>query len=333
MKDLLIVLTARCSSDRFPNKVLAEVDGLPLIYWIALRLKATKNSRVIIATTTSPSDDPLVEIAESFEEISLYRHPEVNDVVGRMTGALELYGEGAKYIFRALGDCPFIAPEILDESVKTMKANKSDAFLWMLPPEVLPVYGAREFPYSIAGWRKIDRNSKGEEREHVDMWFSRNRNRFKIAYHDPPDSVYFRTYRLEVDWPEDLELVRKVAKGVGMLESLPEINHFIDNNPDVARLNVKRVEKTGPTISYNYRERRSWFKLMQGVPVVAWDGSIWNAPNEKATPVFCSSGKCLVGYGWEGELHTREGHRIKGFSRISCPCGTGKVWQSPIRGR
>jgi len=330
MKDLLIILTARCGSDRFPNKVLAEVEGLPLIYWIGTRLKDTENAQVVIATTTSPDDDPLVEIAEA-KYMPIYRHPDPDDVVGRMTAALELYGEGAKYIFRALGDSPFIATEILDEAIKTLEATKSDAFLWMLPPEVLPVYGAREFPYSIAGWHKINRNAKGEEREHVDMWFSRNRNRFKIAYHDPPDSVYFRTYRLEVDWPEDLELVRRVAKEVGMLAPLSEINRYIDNNPDVARLNIKQVEKTGPTISYNYRERRAWFKLMQGVPVVAWDGSIWDAPDEKATPIFCSSGKCLVGYGWEGELHTKEGHRIKGFSRISCSCGTGKVWRSPIK--
>ena len=332
MKDLLIVLTARCSSDRFQNKVLAEVKGKPLVSWIITRLTATKRARVVLGTTTSPEDDPLVEIAEALH-IPLYRHPEPNDVVGRMMGALELYGDGAKYMFRALGDSPFIATEILDESVKTMEATKSDAFLWMLPPEVLPVYGAREFPFSVASWHRIDRNSKGQEREHTDMWFSRNRSKFKIAYHDPPDSVYFRTYRLEVDWPEDLELVREVAKGVGMLTPLSEINRYIDNNPDVAQLNIKKVEKTGPTVSYSYRERRSWFKLMQGVPVVAWDGSIWDAPNEKATPIFCSSGKCLVGYGWEGELHTREGHRIKGFSRISCSCGTGKVWQSPIRGR
>jgi len=332
LKDLLIVLTARCSSDRFPNKVLAEVKGKPLISWIATRLKATKNARVVLGTTTSPEDDPLVEIAEALH-IPLYRHSEPNDVVGRMMGALEIYGDGVNYMFRALGDSPFIATEILDETIKTMQTTKSDAFLWMLPPEVLPVYGAREFPFSIAGWRRIHRNAKSEEREHTDMWFSKNRDRFKIVYHDPPDSAYFRTYRLEVDWIEDLELVKAVAEGVGMLAPLPEVNHYIDNNPEIARFNIKKVEKTGPTVSYSYRERRSWFKLMQGAPVVAWDGSIWDAPNEKATPIFCSSGKCLVGYGWEGELHTREGHRIKGFSRISCPCGTGKVWRSPIKGR
>ncbi len=299
------------------------------MWWIVKRLSVVKDSIVIIATTQNKEDDALETMARE-AKLPCYRHKDPDDVVGRISGVLEMF-PNAKYVVRALGDCPFMEPLILKEVVNTLDRFHTEAFSWMLPPENLPVYGAREFPYSIYGWGKINAASKGFEREHVDMWFNRHRDRFKMVYHEPPPSDYFRLYRLEVDWPEDLELVRQVAKGPGMLASIPEVNRFLDDNPDVVALNSMRHEKTGPTISHTYRERRAWYKAMSGKPMVDWQGGVWNPPSPSATPVFCANGHCLVGYGHDGNLYTKEGHCIRGYSRIACACGAGKVWKNPIR--
>jgi len=329
MKNLTIVLTARCGSSRFPNKVVADVVGKPLIWWIVKRLLQTKNSLVVLATTQQKEDDILEDIART-ANVQCYRHPNPDDVIGRVTSVVNMFPDTG-YVLRALGDCPFISPEILDEAVNTLEIASAEAFAWMLPAETMPVYGSREFPYTIKAWKKIERNAKSGQREHVDMWYNHNRHLFKIVYHEPPPSSYFRLYRLEVDWPEDLELIRHIARDVGMLSPVPEINRYLDEHPDIAATNIERHEITGPTVSYNYKLRRSWYRMMQGQPVYDWEGNIWKSPDAKSIPVFCNSGLCLLGYGHEGQLYTKEGHVIKGYSRLTCNCGAGKIWRSPIR--
>lgn len=329
--DLIIVLTARCGSERFPRKVVQLVKDKPLIVWIAERLKAVDNSVVIIATTSNKEDDELEDIAKTYDVIC-YRHDDPNDVVGRVTAVFDMFPK-AHYVMRALGDCPFIDPTIVKRARDCLEIYNSDAFCWMQPPETLPVYGAREFPYSRHAWNMIDMGSKGEEREHTDMWYNNHRETVRIVYHEPPSSSYFRTYRLEVDYPEDLEMVRAVANDIGMLASIPDVNRFLDNHPEIVNINKNRHEKTGPIISHDYAIRRKWFKQMVGKPVVDWDDRVWYAPTSGSTPIFCNNNLCLIGYGSSGKLYTKEGHIIEGKARITCRCGAGRMWKQPIKSR
>lgn len=321
---LLTVLNVTVGSDRFPGKMLADVEGRPLVTHVIERLKQLPGT-LILACTKRSEDMVLCEVARQ-AGIPFVRAmtvlTQINDAVGE-------YGQDADFVFRALGDCPFLATELVAHAVKVMTRQKAEAFLWALPPSSWPVYGAREFPYSRKGWSKIANNARMDEREHTDLYFHRNRGQFKIAYHDAPMQTYFRDYRLEVDWPEDLELIRKVARGPGMLAPMRDVIGFLDANPRVAMLNRERVAITGPRVSYDFDKRREWVKEMRGRPIIAWDGSVWEPPDERAQPVFCSSGSCVVGFGWEGALYLpADGGTVTGRARLSCRCGAGRVWKS-----
>jgi len=63
---------------------------------------------------------------------------------------------------------------------------------------------------SITGWQRIATNSR--IREHTDLYYHDNRKLFKTIYHEPPQPTYFRNYRTEIDYPQDLEMVRAIAK-------------------------------------------------------------------------------------------------------------------------
>jgi spore coat polysaccharide biosynthesis protein SpsF len=322
MGELLTVLTARVASARMPGKMLLDVDGKPLIVHVVRRLSRLPG-RLVLATTTEPEDDELARLGKR-EGIPVFRGA-IDDVAGRIDGAAKLY-PGATFVLRALGDCPFLALPLVERAVEVMAETKADAFLWHLAPDCWPVYGAREFPYSRAGWDRIARCATGDEREHPDLYFHRNRSRFRIAYHEPLENAYFRNYRLEVDWPEDLVLVRRVAKAVGMLAPLPDVTRFLDGHPKVAALNRERVEATGPLTSYEYGQRRAWMKAMRGQPVHAWDGAVWRPPTDDAQPVFCKAGTCLIGFGCRGVLHTKNA-RIRGAAFVQCGCGVGRTWR------
>lgn len=282
-----------------------------------------------MATTVLDSDDD-IEKAANLLEIPVYRGS-VDDVVNRIDQAVKLYYPEAEYIFRGLGDCPFLDAELVARALRSMDQTKSEAFLWHLAPDTWPVYGAREFPYSRSGWSKIVAGAVNDEREHVDAFFHKNRDKFKIVYHEPPANIYFRNYRLEIDWFEDLDLIEQIHKAIGLESSLKDVIHFLDEHPIVAIANKDRVEKTGPLTSYDYTMRRTWMKSMTGKPIVGWDDTIWNPPDDRSFPVFCGSGKCLIGYGKDGILYRKNGDRIGGDAYINCQCESGKYWKEAKR--
>lgn len=316
------ILTVRLGSDRLPHKCLSSIEGKTLMEWISKRLPGN----IIIATTNLEEDNEIEVIGKKIN-IPVFRG-DPNDVIKRMNDAIKEYFPDAEFIFRALGDCPFIETRFVIRAAQVMRAQQTEAFQWALAPDTLPVYGSREFPFSRSGWERLVANSSGDEREHTDAYFHKNREKFKISYHEPPQSVYFRNYRLEIDWIEDLNMVRAIAKNINMDCSTDEIIRFLDRSPEISSINNMRVEKTGPLTSYEYSLRRKWMKYMNGQPIVSWDDTIWYPADEKATPVFCGSGTCLTGHGINGVLYTKGGDRIlEGF--IACNCGTGKYWKRP----
>jgi spore coat polysaccharide biosynthesis protein SpsF len=328
MADLAIILTVRSDSERLKDKCFIEIRKRPLIYWIIKRLSSIKNSQVVLATTPKPSDNRLVEVAEEMN-IPVFRG-DSQDVVRRVDSAMKKYAPEAKLILRALGDMPFIATELVERACEMLlKHKQKEAFVWHLPPDVWPVYGAREFPFSRAGWDKIFRRSHAtEEREHTDLFFHRNRRSFDILYHEPPKNEYFRRYRLEVDYQEDAKMIKALGAKIGLGKSLPEIIKFLDGNEKIAQMNREEVEKTGPLSSYAYQQQRIWLRLMTGKPVLDWKGKWWRPLNNTQVPIFCNRGH-LLGFAQGGVLYTRNGEVQLEAGKIKClidDCGTSKIW-------
>lgn len=326
--DIATILTVRNGSTRLPGKVMKEIGGKPVMLWIVDRLKDIPG-KIIVATTTDETDDPIEKVCKD-NNISVYRGS-INNVVERMDLAYKTYFPEAKFVFRALGDCPFIETSFVTHAAESMLKTKTEAFLWHLAPDTWPVYGAREFPYSISGWKKIvEQTRTSEEKEHVDKYFHDNRTRFKICYHEPPHTVYFRSYRLEIDWEEDFDLVDEIHNDIGITSSLSDVIRHLDTRGDLVLKNRNRVEKTGPLTTYDYTMRRSWMKSMTGKPVLLWSGILLNPP-EDGVPIFCSDGKCLIGYGKDGILYSKDGHRIAGNAFMGCNCGSGRYWKEAKR--
>jgi len=330
MADLAIVLTVRSDSERLKDKCFLTVRKKPLIYWIIKRLERIKGGRVLMATTHLRSDDQLADIAAEMK-IPCFRG-DSRDVVGRVDNAMRAFAPNCKLVLRALADMPFIGIELVNRAVEVLlKHPEKEAFCWHLPPDIWPVYGAREFPFSRAGWNKIARRSiSNEQREHTDMYFHQNRRMFDILYHVPPKQVYFRShYRLEVDYQEDAELVKAVGDKIGFIKPLATVIKLLDKSPELANINRERVEKTGPVISYSYQQHRIWKMLMKGQPVFDWNNKWWKPLNDQQAPVFCHRGH-LLGYEQNGILYTRDGETQIESGKIKCQtddCGSAKYWE------
>lgn len=304
---------------------MTSIAGQPLIHWIIQRLQKI-GAPLVLATTDRAEDEALVGVARKCG-VECYRHKgDPGDVVGRMAAAAERY-PGTKFYLRALGDMPFVSWELVQRAAHILERNNGDVFLWYAQPDCWPLYGCREFFHHIKILQLTNQYARGEQREHPDLWLNQNRDKVKIIYHEPPATTYFRpNLRLEVDYPQDIELVRAVAeKGPGMLAPVKDVVQFLDKNDTIARLNWGCVEKTGPSVSYASDLKRRWFALMKGKPVYKWDGGYWEPDDSEDSPKFCTNGSCFVGWGMRrtGQIKTKEGHIIEGSAWISCPCGAG----------
>jgi len=62
------IIQARTRSERLPNKVLKEIENLPMICHIINRVKKAKNiDQIILATSNTDTDKILLDIAKKFD--------------------------------------------------------------------------------------------------------------------------------------------------------------------------------------------------------------------------------------------------------------------------
>src|SRR3989304_2709349 len=115
MTDYSVILSARNSSDRLPNKAIVSYcpDGTPNIIQIIRRWQASRRAPlVIVATSDTAPDDSIADLCAPLG-VPCYRGP-LHDVVARMDGAINTYAPDAKYIARALADNPLVDVGLAD---------------------------------------------------------------------------------------------------------------------------------------------------------------------------------------------------------------------------
>lgn len=103
-----MVIPARASSLRFPEKALSLVDGVPLIRRVALQVLQSTASRLVVAT-----DD--LRIAALVEDLCEVCFSEAPFATGsdRVAQAYEAIGRSERFVINVQGDEPCLPPEIL----------------------------------------------------------------------------------------------------------------------------------------------------------------------------------------------------------------------------
>jgi spore coat polysaccharide biosynthesis protein SpsF len=202
----LAILQARMTSTRLPGKVLAPVLGEPMIGRQMERLRRSKRiDRLIVATSTDPSDDPLATYVEG-TGTTVYRGP-LADVLARYAGAAALFPE-AQALVRLTADCPLADPELVDMVIERHHATGAD---W-----TTAALGTRTFPHGLdveairpAALREAaERATDPYEREHVTPYLYRRPQTYRLEGVSRSPSLAH--LRWTVDLPADLDFVRGV---------------------------------------------------------------------------------------------------------------------------
>lgn len=231
---ILGVLQARVSSSRLPGKVLAPVEGRPMILRQIERLRrARRLDALIVATSTDPSDDPLAALCAA-EGVAVSRGP-LDDVLGRMLAAARPYAP--EWLVRLTGDCPLADPALIDRVIaETLAAGADYGANAVEPswPDGLDVEVVR-----MAVLEAIAAEPRtAAEREHVTLAIHRRPERFRLLHVKGPRDL--SALRWTVDEPRDLAFVRRVYAALYPAKpdfDTADILDLLAREPDLLRIN------------------------------------------------------------------------------------------------
>jgi spore coat polysaccharide biosynthesis protein SpsF len=208
------ILQARTTSTRLAAKVLADIEGRPLIVRELDRLsRAVAVDDIVVATTTNESDDALVDCAKH-AGARWYRGPE-HDVLARYVGAAR--EAGAEVVVRVTADCPLLDPSVVDRVVAALQPDVDYASNVM--ERTYPVGLDVEALFADALYR-VDRLGRSpESREHV-TWFVRSERPDLFVCRSVVDDEDNSDLRWTVDTDEDLAVIRQLYRELNLAETM-----------------------------------------------------------------------------------------------------------------
>lgn len=226
-----------------PGKSMINLAGKPIIWHMVERAKATPSiEAVVVATTTSPEDDVLVNYLEK-NRISYFRGSE-EDVLGRFAEVARRFN--ADVIVRITADDPLKDPAVIDRVIKTYLNNYPQFdYLSNVHPPTFPEGQDTEVFSTESLFRAERETDDPYHREHVTAYFYQHPERFRM--HNITNSTDLSHLRWTLDTKQDLEFFQRVygdlyrpRKIIGM----DEVLEWLEDHPHVQMINqnVKRSD-------------------------------------------------------------------------------------------
>ena len=221
---IVAAVQARMGSSRLKNKVVADIEGMPMIIRVMERLKLCRGlDNVILMVPEGLANEPLRVLANTFL-VPDATGPEL-DILERMISA----GKYADGIVRICADCPLIDPEIVDRAVKVFRTSNWDYVCNILPrtfPDGLDVeIYSLEMLYACRQQLPPGHTA----REWIALWVWQNRDRFRAYSFCYP--LPLAHYRWTVDYEEDLAFVRHIYQELGSGFTMQDVLNLLDREP------------------------------------------------------------------------------------------------------
>jgi spore coat polysaccharide biosynthesis protein SpsF len=236
MVKVVASIEARMNSSRYPGKILADISGQPTLTRLVRRLRRCRTlDGVVVATTASPADDPVVAWAGA-EGVACFRGSE-DDVLGRVVGAHAMMGSDV--VVELTGDCPLTDPAVVDLAVDTFLANGCDVVSTTQKRSFPPGVDAQVFRADALA-EVAALSDDPAVREHVSLYFYEHPERYRILHLVAP-GPWRGDVRLLVDYPEDMDLMRAIWRQLepafGDAFTTGDVLDLMRREPRLAELN------------------------------------------------------------------------------------------------
>jgi spore coat polysaccharide biosynthesis protein SpsF len=239
------IVQARMGSSRLPGKVLEVVEGQTVLGHTVRRAQRIDGvDRVVVATTTAPSDDAVIAECERLG-VRWGRGSE-DDVLARYVAAAR--ASEAELIVRITSDCPLLDPRVSADVVRALAGALARGEAVDYASNTL----ARRYPrgldtevFTIEALERAHRTARtAREREHVTLTMYEHPADFRLVSVAPGRDA--SAHRWTVDTAEDLHLVREVMARLtpthGEVFGLEEVLALLEREPWIAEIN-RHVEQ------------------------------------------------------------------------------------------
>lgn len=240
MSKVLAIIQARVSSERLPRKVLKKVDQWSVIEHVYRRTVVAVDEAVIAIPAGQRDDELAAECATIGAEV--FRGPE-DDVLARYDGAARKYG--GDIIVRITGDCPFVQPISIRDSVSFFSHHPSAFYFCNCWPDSPDPAGTEVEVFSCDALTQAHRFCMSDsDREDVTPYMRR------AGLLNHLDSPRQRVLWMALDTPADLGWFRKVATLIDVEPpwhpTLEELQHLFSQHPDLAI--YAKEDRSGPVV-------------------------------------------------------------------------------------
>lgn len=227
-------------STRLPGKVLRPLAGEPMLARCVGRLLHARTlDKVVVATTTGPEDDVIVD--ECRARGWAWFRGDCDDVLDRYYRAARQYY--ADVVVRVTSDCPLLSPRLVDRVVGAL--GEADLASNVIPchtwPRGLDAEAVRMDALERA-WRE-DRDPA--TREHVTLYIKRHPEAFRLVGVNNDEDL--SEMRWTVDTPEDYAFATRVYEHFSHDGfSWREVLALVRAHPEIAALNRHVTQKPLP---------------------------------------------------------------------------------------
>jgi spore coat polysaccharide biosynthesis protein SpsF len=226
------------ASKRLPGKVLADIEGRPMLGRMLDRLARLRRiDEVVVATSREAGDDPVAAFCAAEAVRCLRGHP--TDVLDRIRMAAR--ETSAQIVVRLTGDCPIIDPAVVDLCIEAFETADPpvDLVLNRLPWE-------RTYPIGLdtevvsrgaleTAWREaVDPH----QREHVIPFVYEHLERFRMIH--VKSETDCGSLRWTVDEADDLETIRRIYMAFEGRDDFGwmEVVELYRRRPELAAINA-----------------------------------------------------------------------------------------------
>jgi glutamate-1-semialdehyde 2,1-aminomutase/spore coat polysaccharide biosynthesis protein SpsF len=269
----LAIIQARMGSSRFPGKALADLRGCPMLWRVIERVRRAPGVHdVMVATTEAASDDAIAEFCNK-AGVACFRGSE-DDVLDRFYKAAQ--GRGAETVVRITADCPLIDPQVIGKVVARFSEGTwdyvSNAMRYTYPDGL----DTEVFSFVVLerAWHEA---KKPSEREHVTPYL--RAGGFRISNVESETPVAPGAHRWTVDYPSDLEFVRRVYAKLTGEEGYEAMLELIEKDAELKRGAVARISNDG-----YYRSLIREAKAGAAAPLRLTESEAWLARSLKVIP-------------------------------------------------
>lgn len=204
---MVILIYARLSSKRLPNKVLCKINSKPLLSVIIDRIKKISNYKIPIIVISSKhcSDNRLANYCKK-KKIIFFRG-DLNNVFNRTLQCSKIYN--FKSFIRVCADRPFFDVKLMDKMIKKFKKKRYEIVTNQFP---------RTYPKGLACeiadiniFRKLNQKKLNHsDKENIFNFFYRKNKNYSIYNFLLKNSKKIRNLDYSLNNKKDLLKVRKI---------------------------------------------------------------------------------------------------------------------------